>query len=43
MGLKCIRMSLGPYDDSGRRRPMPIKGSEFDIECDMIINVIQGE
>jgi NADH-quinone oxidoreductase subunit F len=40
IGLKCIRMSLGSYDDSGRRKPIPIKGSEFDIECDMIITSI---
>ena len=40
VGLKCIRMSLGPYDDSGRRRPIPIKDSEYDLECDTIITAI---
>ena len=39
-GLQCVMMSLGPYDDSGRRKPMPIEGSEFDMECDMIITAI---
>ena len=38
--LQCIGMSLGPYDDSGRKRPLPMEGSEFDIECDMIITAI---
>jgi glutamate synthase (NADPH/NADH) small chain len=36
-GLECIRMKLGEPDDSGRRRPIPIPGSEFEIECDMVI------
>ena len=39
-GLRCSKMSLGAYDDSGRRRPLPIEGSEFDIQCDMIITAI---
>jgi heterodisulfide reductase subunit A len=39
-GLKCTRMELGEPDASGRRRPVPIKGSEFDIELDMIIPAI---
>jgi len=39
-GLKCTRMSLGSYDDSGRRRPVPIKNSEFDVDYDMIITAI---
>jgi len=33
-------MSLGSFDDSGRRRPVPIKDSEFDVDCDMIITAI---
>ncbi|GMT42849.1 MAG: glutamate synthase [bacterium] len=36
-GLKCIRMELGKPDSSGRRRPVPIAGSEFTVEADMII------
>ena len=40
VGLKCTRMSLGSYDDSGRRRPVPIKDSDFDFDCDMIITAI---
>ena len=39
-GLKCNRMELGEPDASGRRRPVPIKGSEFDMELDMIIPAI---
>ena len=36
-GIRCIRMELGEPDASGRRRPVPIEGSEFDIECDAVI------
>jgi heterodisulfide reductase subunit A len=39
-GLLCIRMELGEPDASGRRRPVPIEGSEFDLEADMIIPAI---
>lgn len=39
-GIKCIRMELGEADASGRRRPIPIEGSEFEIELDMIIPAI---
>lgn len=39
-GLECIQMELGEPDDSGRRRPIPIEGSEFTIECDMAIVAI---
>ena len=39
-GMKCIKMELGEPDDSGRRRPVPIEGSEFIIECDVVINAI---
>jgi formate dehydrogenase major subunit len=31
--LRCIRMKLGEPDDSGRRRPIPLEGSEFDLPC----------
>ena len=36
-GCRCIRMELGEPDESGRRSPVPVKGSEFDIECDAVI------
>jgi glutamate synthase (NADPH/NADH) small chain len=39
-GLKCIEMELGEPDASGRRRPIPKKGSEFDIEVDCVIAAI---
>jgi glutamate synthase (NADPH/NADH) small chain len=39
-GLKCIRMQLGEPDSSGRRRPVPIAGSEFIIDCDLVIVAI---
>ena len=35
--IECIKMELGEPDDSGRRRPIPVKGSEFIIECDTVI------
>jgi len=38
--LECIRMKLGDMDDSGRRRPMPIQGSEFVIKADTLILAI---
>jgi glutamate synthase (NADPH/NADH) small chain len=36
-GMECLRMELGEPDDSGRRRPVAIKGSEFEMECDLCI------
>ncbi|MGN1382131.1 MAG: NADPH-dependent glutamate synthase [Eubacterium sp.] len=36
-GIKCIKMELGEPDASGRRRPVPIEGSEFVIDCDYVI------
>ena len=38
--LRCMRMRLGEPDDSGRRRPVPIDGSEFDIEADTVVVAI---
>lgn len=38
--MECIRMKLGEPDTSGRRRPIPIEGSEFTIDCDMAIVAI---
>ena len=39
-GLKCIRMELGESDKSGRRRPVPVPGSEFELEADTLIPAI---
>ena len=36
-GMKVIRMELGELDASGRRRPIPLQGSEYDIEVDTVI------
>lgn len=36
-GMECLRMELGEPDASGRRRPVPVKGSEFEIACDLCI------
>jgi glutamate synthase (NADPH/NADH) small chain len=35
--VECLKMELGEPDESGRRRPVPIKGSEFQIEIDVAI------
>ena len=35
--MRCIRMELGEPDDSGRRRPLPIEGSEFEMAVDEVI------
>ena len=35
--IKCVRMKLGEPDDSGRRRPEPIAGSEFSVKADTVI------
>jgi glutamate synthase (NADPH/NADH) small chain len=39
-GVECLQMELGEPDESGRRRPVPIKGSEFKLECDMAVVAI---
>jgi len=39
-GFECLRTELGPPDASGRRRPVPVKGSEFVINCDAVIPAI---
>ena len=41
--VKCIRMSLGDLDDSGRRRPVPTAGSEFEIPATAVIAAISQE
>ena len=35
--VKCIKMELGEPDESGRRSPVPVEGSEFEVECDTVI------
>ena len=40
IGIRCTRMELGEPDASGRRRPIPISGSDFDLEVDMVIPAI---
>jgi len=40
VGAECIKMKLGKPDESGRRRPVPVKGSEFIVKTDMIIAAI---
>ena len=39
-GLQCIRMTLGEPDESGRRRPLPITGSEFFVPADTVIAAV---
>ncbi len=36
-GIRCVRMELGEPDASGRRRPVVIEGSEFEMACDAVI------
>ncbi len=39
-GMRCVRMELGEPDASGRRRPVPLKDSEFDFEADQVVYAI---
>ena len=39
-GVRCLRMELGEPDESGRRRPVPIEGSEFETGCDTAVIAI---
>ncbi len=39
-GMKCIRMELGEPDERGRRRPIPVEGSEFVIDVDTVVMAI---
>ena len=39
-GMRCVRMALGEPDDSGRRRPVVVEGSEFEFDCDLVIFAI---
>ena len=40
VGLQCIKMQLGDPDESGRRRPVPVEGSEFVVDTEIIIPAI---
>jgi len=40
LGIKCVRMELGEPDESGRRRPKPVAGSEFVVDVDEVIVAI---
>lgn len=40
VGIRCVKMELGEPDASGRRRPVPMKGSEWEMECDTVIVAI---
>jgi len=42
-GIECIRMKLSDVDESGRRRPVPIEGSEFKVDVDTLILAISQE
>lgn len=37
VGVRCVRMELGEPDSSGRRRPLPVVGSEFEVPADLVI------
>ncbi len=39
-GMLCQRMELGEPDKSGRRRPVPVEGSDFELECDTVVYAI---
>ncbi|MBQ1827357.1 MAG: FAD-dependent oxidoreductase, partial [Erysipelotrichaceae bacterium] len=39
-GMKCVKMELGEPDERGRRRPMPIEGSEWVLDVDTVIMAI---
>jgi len=40
IALKCIKMELSDVDSSGRRKPIPVEGSEFILDCDTIVVAI---
>jgi NADH-quinone oxidoreductase subunit F len=43
IGIECVKMKLGDIDESGRRRPIPIKGSESVVELDTLISAISEQ
>lgn len=42
-GIKCTRMALSDFDNTGRRRPIPVEGTEFEMEIDTLIPAIGQE
>lgn len=42
-GVECVEMKLGDRDESGRRRPVPIPGTEFTIETDTVVVAVGNE
>ena len=40
VAIRCQHQSLGDFDRSGRRRPVPVEGSEFVLDCDVLIPAI---
>lgn len=42
-GIKCTRMALTDFDASGRRRPVPVKGTEYELEIDTLVPAIGQE
>ena len=40
VSLVCLRSELGPEDESGRRRPVPVEGSDFEVPLDAVITAI---
>ena len=40
IGARCVKMELGEPDESGRRSPHVIEGSEYDIPCDLVVAAI---
>ena len=39
-GVECVRMKLGEPDKSGRRRPIPVEGSEFTVPADTVVTAL---
>jgi formate dehydrogenase major subunit len=42
-GVRCVRMELGEPDRSGRRRPLPVEGSEYEILCSFVFSAVGQE
>lgn len=42
-GIRCTRMALSDFDETGRRRPIPVEGTEFKMEIDTLIPAIGQE
>jgi glutamate synthase (NADPH/NADH) small chain len=38
--LRCQKMELGALDESGRRKPIPLAGSEYDVAVDVVVNAV---